>query len=291
MAINIENIQASHKKGIRSLLEIINQEDKLGYSLTDEWLDYIIQHTSESVFVAIHNGSLVGIATCMINEMDHTHGVINIVVHPHHRNKGVGTQLHKRVTAYAKEKKIQILEAYIKERLHISVKFAKNRGFTTVLHAWEMTKEVKKTNEDVIRQDNIELIFRQATIKDNTLYADIINHVFGDSLGSSVLGELLKDPSVKVYILEKEGQAIGSITIQFKANLSVGYIYDVAIIEQYRGKELGSYMLNKSIEELQKHHIAIATLTVTGQNKKALSLYKRLGFEEKDVDILGTVPI
>lgn len=291
MVINIENVQHKYKDDIQSLLELINQEDNLGYSLTDQWLDYIIKHTSENIFIATHQGDLVGLATCMINEMDQTHGVINIVVHPRWRNKGIGSALHKQVIVYAKDKHVNHLEAYIKQRLQKSLKFAKNRGFKPVLYAWEMSQDLHKINLDLLAQDNPALIFRKARIKDGSSYAHIINQTFGDSLEPSVLEEMLKDPSVMVYILEQEGQAVGSLTIQIKSNLSTGYIYDVAITDQYRGQGLGSYMLRKAMKELQRQHITTASLTVTGGNKKALLLYKRLGFVEKDVDILGTVPV
>lgn len=289
MVINIDNIQHKHKNGIQSLLEQINQADHLGYSLTDQWLDYIIQHTSESIFIATHQGDLVGLATCMINEMDQGHGVINIVVHPSWRNKGVGSALHKQVIAYAKGKQINHLEAYIKQRLQKSVKFAKNRGFKPVLYAWEMSQDLQKINLDAFLQDKPALIFRKATIKDGSSYAYIINQAFEDSLAPNVLEEMLKDPSVMVYILEQGGQAIGSLTIQIKSKLSTAYIYDVAIMGQYRKQGLGSYMLREAMIELKNYHITTASLTVTGENKSALSLYKSLGFAEKDVDILGTV--
>lgn len=264
--------------------------DNLGYSLTDEWLDYIIENASASVFIAKSQEDVIGIATCMINEMDSTHALMNIVVRPEYRNKGVGTQLHEQVISYAKASGIKTLEAYIKERLSHGVNFANNRGFTPILYAWEMSREVNEAKIDLARENHKDLIFRQATIGDNLLYADIINQAFGDAISPSVLEELLKDPSVMVYILEKQGQAIGSTTIQLKTNLSVGYIYDVAIIEGYRGQGFGTYMIGKSIQELAHHKMATASLTVTGDNRKALSLYKRIGFKEKDIDILGTVP-
>lgn len=227
----------------------------------------------------------------MINEMDHTHGVINIVVHPEHRNKGIGTKLHKQVMDYAKQNNIKRLEVFIKKRLDHSVQFAQNRGFSPLLYAWEMNQEVAKIAKESKRPGSERLVFRKATIKDSATYATIINKVFGDYLESSVLGELLKDPSVMVYILERDGQAIGTTTVQLRTNVSVGYIYDVAILKEYRSQGLGSYMLIQAIGELGAHNIAIASLTVTGQNKKALSLYHKLGFRETDIDIImGKTP-
>ena len=291
MPISIENIQPKHKEDIHLLLEKINQVDDLGYSLTDEWLDYIIQNTSQSVFIATYDSKLTGIATCMINQMDPSHAIINIVVHPEYRNRGIGSRLHKEVMEFAKASKIENLEASIKKRLEAAVKFAKNRGFTSLLYAWEMTRKVAKENIEITSQDHQGLIVRKATTKDNVLYANMINQVFGDALGSGVLQEILKDPSIMVYILEREGQVLGSLSMQLKTDLSIAYIYDVAIMEKYRGQGLGTYMLNQSMRELEAHHINTVSLTVTGQNKKALSLYKKLGFKEKDADLLGTVAI
>lgn len=291
MLIKIDTIQPKHKAGINILVEAINQADDLGYSLTDEWLDYIIQNASKNVFIATSEENLIGLASCMMSETDRTHAVINIIVHPKYRKKGVGSRLHKQVIKFSKENNIKTLEAYIKERLHSTVEFAEKRGFRANAYAWEMSLDVKQGVANLLSNNHKGLIFRQASLQDNDLYVNIIGQTFGDALGGGILEELLQDPSVQVFILEKDGQAIGSTTIQLKANLSLGYIYDVAILKPYRGQGLGSYMLKRSIGVLDTNGIGTASLLVTGQNKGALALYKRLGFKEKDVDILGTIPI
>jgi len=284
--LTIGPIQQKHKNGIHQLIGILNKTDKLAYSLTDEWLDYMIQEKSESIFVAIHQEKLLGIATCMINETDASHAVLNIAVHPDCRNQGVGTKLYDQAMHYMKEKNIKIVESYVKKRLKDSLSFAKKRGFNSVLYAWQMDLDVGKGKQNLMFPQDAALVFRQATLKDNHTYASIINHTFGDTLDQNVLSEMLKDPSIRVYMLEKEGQVIGSATVQLRTNLSLGYIYDVAITDQYRGQGFGTYLLGKCIEELYTFGIATASLTVTGQNKRALGLYHKLGFEEVDTDII-----
>lgn len=291
MLIEISTIEPKHKPGIHNLLEAINQSDQLAYSLTDEWLDYIIQNASQGVFIALRGDQLIGLGTCMTNEIDETHGVINIIVHPGYRKRGTGSKLYQTIIKYAKENDIKVLEAYIKERLHNTVNFAEKRGFIANAYAWEMSLAIREGLANLSAKNPKGLTFRQAKLEDNDCYAAIINQTFGDSLGSGILEELLQDPSVQVFILEKDGQAIGSTTIQLKTNLSLGYIYDVAILKPYRGQGFGTYMLNQSIKVLDSQQLDTATLVVTGQNKGALALYKKLGFEEKDVDILGTLPI
>ena len=231
MNIIIETIQPQHKLGIHALLERLNQVDQLGFSLTNEWLDYIIQETSESIFIGLYGGRVIGIATCMINEMDKAHAVTNIVVHPHYRKQGVGTKLHNQIMGYAEHKNIKTMEAYVKQRLSSAVRFAKQRGFYPVLYAWEMALDIHKAEFQSPYPNHVDLIFRQASTDDSRVYADIINTTFGDALDRNVLGQLLQDHSISVYLLEREGEPIGSTTIQLKANLSLGYIYDVAILE------------------------------------------------------------
>ena len=286
MTITIENIQSHHKAGIQALVEALNQVDHLAYSLTDEWLDYIIQQTSESVFIAMNQEKVVGIATCMINEMDQGHAVINIAIHPHYRKQGIGSHLHNRVLDYTKSKQIKTIEAYVKQRLDSSLRFAKERGLLPVLYAWQMDLDISKADLQWQDSNPRALRFRQATINDSETYAAIINAVFGDALNQSVLQQLLQDHSIWVYLLEEKGKVLGSTTIQLKNNLSLGYIYDVAILELYRGQGLGSYMLKESIKHLRNQKMDKASLTVTGDNKKALALYQKLGFEEVDMDIL-----
>lgn len=285
--LKIENIQQKHKNGIHLLLKTVNQVDNLDYSLTSEWLDYIIRETSDSVFMAVDRTQLVGIGTCMINEMDNTHAIINIVVHPQYRNKGVGSLLYNQVMSYAKDKNIKTIEAYIKKRLNSAMAFTEKRGFHTTCYVWKLDLETNKIKLDLIRPNNELVSFRNATIKDSQVYAYIINQTFGDPLDEKALGRLFQDPSVTVYILERDGQSVGSATIQLRTSLSIGYIYDVAIVEQYRRQELGGYMLKRCIEELQANNIDIATLTVSGKNKQALDLYHKVGFREVDMDILG----
>jgi len=284
--LKIETIQQKHKNGIYLLLEILNKIDNLGYSLTDQWLDYIIQAKSESVFLAMDKENLIGIATCMISETDNTHAVLNIAIHPKYRKQGIGSKLNDRAMNYMKEKNIKTVESYVKKRLKSSLEFAEKRGFYPVLYAWQMDLAVRKMKKDLTNFKDTALTFRQATVKDNHTYANIINHTFGDALDQNVLGEMLKDPSIRVYILKRKGKVIGSATVQLRINLSLGYIYDVAIVEQYRGQGFGSYLLKKCIEELCTFNIATASLTVTGQNKQALGLYHKLGFKEVDTDII-----
>ncbi len=283
MTLQIETIQLKHKAPIHKLLEKLNQSDKLGYSLTNEWLDYMIEEASESIFIAQDQNQLLGLATCMINEMDHTHAMINIVVDPDYRKQGIGTCLYDHIIN-TNHHHIKTAGAYVKSRLKDGVKFAKDRGFYTSLYAWQMELDIPRENLPELQHK--EVTFRLASSEDSQDYAYVIHQVFGDPLDPSVLHNLLKDPSVKVYLIQQDGYTIGTTTVQFRQSVSVGYIYDVAILSDSRRQGLGTYMLNQCIKALQDHGMKTGSLVVTGENKQALALYERLGFRQVDTDMI-----
>lgn len=286
--IKIENIKTKHKNGIYSLIEKVNQVDNLGYSLEEKWLDYIIKEQNESVFIGTKEDEVIALATCMINEMDNSHAMINIIVDPMYRKQGIGSKLYDVLMTYAKDKNIKTVEVYIKERLDAAVRFVEKRNFSAVLYVWKLDLKINDFKIDSSKLDDRSLIFRQATIKDRKVYKDIINQAFDEKLDESALELALQDPSVRIYLLENHGQALATVSMQIRTSLSTGYIYDVAVVKECRGRGYGRYMLEKSIEKLQSMDIDLATLTVSGENKEALSLYHKIGFKEMDMDILGS---
>ena len=68
----------------------------------------------------------------------------------------------------------------------------------------------------------------------------------------------------------------------------MAYIYDIAILKEHRGQGLGSYLLKSCIRGLKDKDIHKVSLLVTGDNKRALELYRRIGFKEVDIDLIMT---
>ena len=54
MNFKITNIEKYHKNRIHKLLEEINKEDHLNYSLTEEWLDYVIENAGKGIFLGFY---------------------------------------------------------------------------------------------------------------------------------------------------------------------------------------------------------------------------------------------
>lgn len=284
MEFKITNIKKHHKDKIHKLIEEINLEDKLSYSITDEWLDYVIENTWEGIFLGFHGEELVGLGTCMINPVYSDQGALNVVVSSGCRRKGLGSILYDKIHGFAKERDVKIVEAYVKERLVHGVRFAHKKGFNTTMYSWEM--ELNLVDVDFSFEELAGLNFRKAVKEDGLSYKKIIHDAFGDEVEENTLIQGLKDPSIIIYILEKDNKAIGSATVQLKKELSLAYIYDIAILKEYRGQGLGSYLLQSCIKGLKEKNIDIASLSVTGDNERALELYKKIGFKEVDIDLI-----
>lgn len=286
MEFKITNIKKQDKNKVYKLIEEINEEDNLNYSLTEEWLDYVIENAGDGIFLGFYGERLVGLGTSMINNIYKDQGALNVVVSSDYREKGLGSMLYDKTYNYAKIKDVEVVEAYVKKRLDHGLRFAKKRGFNTVMYSWEMELDLHKNDFNFEKQ--ADLNFRKASKEDIVNYKDIIYKVFGDEVGEDYLAQISKDSSIIIYILEKEKEIIGTVTIQIRKNLSLAYIYDIAILEEHRGQGLGSYLVKSSIRSLKEKNIDKASLLVTGENKTAIELYRKIGFREVDIDLIMT---
>ncbi len=136
MNFKITNIKKRYKNSIYKLIEEINKEDDLGYSLTDEWLDYVIENVSEGIFLAFNGEKLAGLATSMINPVYSDQATLNVVVSPEYRNKGLGSILYNKIYEFANMKDVKVVEGFVKKRLTNGVEFAEKRGFNLSMYSW-----------------------------------------------------------------------------------------------------------------------------------------------------------
>ena len=81
--------------------------------------------------------------------------------------------------------------------------------------------------------------------------------------------------NLESYICYYDNKPIGSCEILRIDNICK--IEDVGILEKYRGRGFGSYMINKILEENHKRGIEY-TYLISEENGEAEKLYKRLGF-------------
>lgn len=67
--------------------------------------------------------------------------------------------------------------------------------------------------------------------------------------------------------------------------LDEGHIMNMAVIEGFRGKGIGSLLMESLICEAQKEKITKMTLEVASRNTVAISLYEKFGFIKKGIRV------
>jgi ribosomal protein S18 acetylase RimI-like enzyme len=60
-----------------------------------------------------------------------------------------------------------------------------------------------------------------------------------------------------------------------------GWIMDIAVLQEWRGKGVGRMLLNAAEVYCREHKISYLGLAVSSHNLKALHLYERFGFAEE----------
>lgn len=84
-----------------------------------------------------------------------------------------------------------------------------------------------------------------------------------------------------LLLAEKNNKAIGYLNgaIIEIDNKKTGYIDDIFVLKEFRGGNVGKLLIEEFIRILKNKKIGACRLEVNLKNKKALELYKKLGFK------------
>ena len=88
----------------------------------------------------------------------------------------------------------------------------------------------------------------------------------------------LEDKKQNIFLLMKENELIGSVTCFYNE------IDDLIVNKKYQGHGYGKKLLMFAINYIQKENSIPITLHVAEWNQKAVSLYKKCGFECTQVE-------
>lgn len=92
-----------------------------------------------------------------------------------------------------------------------------------------------------------------------------------------------------IYLALHDNQIIGKVHLE--TNTTVGGIYGLGVLPEYRGKGFGRAILLRGIEKLKEGNVQNIMLQVTTENATALNLYKSCGFvETSTMDYFELIP-
>ncbi len=107
--------------------------------------------------------------------------------------------------------------------------------------------------------------------------AKIEKECFSQPWSEKALSEELTNDSAVFLTAVFNGEVIGYIGANFI--IDEGYITNIAVTETHRKKGIGSKLLSEMIEQAHKRNLSFLSLEVRVSNEKAISLYKKSGFD------------
>ena len=151
--------------------------------------------------------------------------------------------------------------------------------------------------------ERIIIKFREATVDD---VGAIIGLYSDDALGKKreadsadkryikAFENLQNEPNNYIYVVEKNGQVIGTAQITFISHLNRkgqkrAQIESIHIDNEYRGQGLGKKLMAFLIEQAKEQGCTIVQLTSDKTRERAHQFYIDLGFEETHIGMKKTL--
>ena len=227
-------------------------------------------------FLYYEKGELVGLLTVYADDQDVE---VTILVHPGHRRQGIARALF---TSFERET--------ASFPIH-SVTFQTERVFLDrhpdFVSNWRLVED--EETETWLGKDRkpypLEKLSNLEVLLADSSYQDQISQLkfqaFSEEHESREIvdryvAEALKDPESRLYILLKNGQVIGTCTVDLSTNTN--YFYGLAIAELERGKGYGSYLAKSLVNQLIEQNEKEFQIAVEDSNVGAKRLYEKIGF-------------
>ena len=227
-------------------------------------------------FLYYEKGELVGLLTVYADDQDVE---VAILVHPNHRRQGIARALYR---SFEKETASYPIE---------SVTFQTERVFLErhpdFVNNWGLVED--EETETWLGKDrrpyplatvsNLDVLLADRSYQDQI--SQLKFQAFSEEHESKevvdrYVAKALKDPESRLYILLKNGQVIGTCTVDLSSNTN--YLYGLAIAGLERGKGYGSYLAKSLVNQLIEQNDKEFQIAVEDSNVGAKRLYEKIGF-------------
>ena len=227
-------------------------------------------------FLYYEKGELVGLLTVYADDQDVE---VAILVHPNHRRQGIARALF---TIFEKETASFPIRSvtFQTERIFLEnhPDFVSNWG---LVEDEETETWLGKDRRPYLLAtvSNLEVLLADSSYQEQI--SQLKFQAFSEEHESRevvdrYVAEALKDPESRLYILLKNGQVIGTCTVDLSSNTN--YFYGLAISELERGKGYGSYLAKSLVNQLIEQNDKEFQIAVEDSNVGAKRLYEKIGF-------------
>ena len=227
-------------------------------------------------FLYYEKSELVGLLTVYADDQDVE---VAILVHPEHRRQGIARALFNSFEKETASFPIRSVTFQI-ERIFLEnhPDFASNWGLVEdeETETW-LGKD--RRPYPLANVSNLEVLLADSSFQNQI--SQLKFQVFSEEHESRevvdrYVAEALKDPESRLYILLKNGQVIGTCTVDLSSNTN--YLYGLVILELERGKGYGSYFVKSLVNQLIEQNDREFQIAVEDSNVGAKRLYEKIGF-------------
>ena len=247
-------------------------------------------HPENDLFVAEHGGSIVGCAGVFL-EAAIKRAILECMIHPLQRRKGVATELIRRAIQYAEEAESKVAQVSIAEINRPARNLASRLGFKFIRHFYELRLALSNIKLPAVEPSGY--IVRSLGHAEADKLTHIQNRAFADSWGFNA-----NTPDEITYRINLSSCSPENIMMAYLKNRPVGYCWTRIMIEEnpaaggikgeihmlgvdpdYRKMGIGRNVLLAGLDDLKSKGVNIVELTADGEDPVALGLYKSVGFE------------
>ena len=274
-------IQATHTLTDHQLLEVkalIAVCQKYDGTYRDPYLSNMLNFDPDmpAFFLYYEKGELVGLLTVYADDQDVE---VAILVHPNHRRQGIARALYG---SFEKETASYPIESvtFQTERVFLEKhpEFASNWGLVEdeETETW-LGKD--RRPYPLATVSNLDVLLADSSYQDQI--SQLKFQAFSEEHESKevvdrYVAKALKDPESRLYILLKNGQVIGTCTVDLSSNTN--YLYGLAIAKLERGQGYGSYLAKSLVNKLIEQNDKEFQIAVEDSNVGAKRLYEKIGF-------------
>lgn len=274
-------IQATHTLTDHQLLDakaLIAACQKYDETFRDPYLSNMLNFDPNmpAFFLYYEKGELVGLLTVYADDPDVE---VAILVHPNHRRQGIARALSRSFETETASYPIESV-TFQTERIFLEKhpEFASNWGLVEdeETETW-LGKD--RRPYPLATVSNLEVVLADRSYQDQI--SQLKFEAFSEEHESRevvdrYVAKALKDPESRLYILLKNGQVIGTCTVDLSSNTN--YFYGLAIAELERGKGYGSYLAKSLVNKLIEQNEKAFQIAVEDSNVAAKRLYEKIGF-------------
>ena len=274
-------IQARNKLSQEELSEakkIINCCQNYDSTYRDPYLSNMLNFDPNmpAFFLYYEKGELVGLLTVYADNQDVE---VTILVHPDHRRQGIARALYR---SFEKETASYPIESvtFQTERVFLDrhPDFVSNWGLVEDEETETWLGKDRKPYP-LANVSNLEVLLADSSYQNQISqlkFQAFSKEHESREVADRYVAEALKDPESRLYILLKDGQVIGTCTVDLSSNTN--YLYGLAIADLERGQGYGSYLAKSLVNKLIEQNDKEFQIAVEDSNVGAKRLYEKIGF-------------